>query len=45
VTVDGATLHLETEQWQGIVTMRADDRRSLVASISIAGALEDQLEV
>lgn len=45
VTAEGVTLHLETEQWQGSVTMRADRRRSLVASISIAGALEDQLEV
>jgi hypothetical protein len=41
------TLHVETEQWQGAIHLQTntDEQRSLVTSVSMAGALEDQLEI
>jgi asparagine synthase (glutamine-hydrolysing) len=47
VIANGRTLHVETEQWQGVIQLPAniDEQRSLVASVSVAGALEDRLEI
>lgn len=45
--VNGRTLHVETEQWQGAIHLQtnADEQQSLVTSVSMAGAMEDRLEI
>jgi asparagine synthase (glutamine-hydrolysing) len=47
VTTNEGTLYVETEQWQGVIHLHIniDEQRSLIASVSMAGALEDRLEV